>query len=46
MVLCVVLLLLHWCYLVFHGLNSVAALLLFTISFVAHESHFGTGFYG
>ena len=47
MVLCVVLLLLHygviWFY---HGLNYVATMLLFTISFVAHKSHFGTGFYG
>jgi len=41
------LLLLHygviWFY---HGLNSVVSMLLFTISSVAHKSHFGTGFYG
>jgi len=46
-VLCVVLLLLHygviWFY---HGLNSVAAMLLFTISSAAQKSDFGTGFYG
>jgi len=35
-----------WCYLVFHGLNSVVAMLLFTISSAAQKSHFGTGFYG
>ena len=47
MVLCVVMLLLHygviWFY---HGLNSVAAMLLLTKSSVAHKSHFGTCFYG